>query len=135
MQATDAQVVQGLQAAGIAAVGHEGHLLYEPQGVRVNMREWKGHFGTLMPFLKCALASPVRQVLRDGVGSAPELVSAACGCWGLGACLPMLGQDSIAQTCHEAPQLCSILFFRSRPDQFCTATELQKLRKVSCVLC
>ena len=56
MQATDKQVVQGLEAAGIIAVGHEGHLLYEPQGVRVNMREWKGHFGTLMPFLKCAPA-------------------------------------------------------------------------------
>ena len=116
MQATDAQVVQGLQAAGIAAVGHEGHLLYEPQGVRINMREWKGHFGTLMPFLKC-VAGPVRQVLRDGVGWAPEWVTPACGCCWLGACLPMLGQDSLAQTCHEALQFCAEA--RSRPARFC----------------
>ena len=53
MQATDERVAGELEAAGVRAVGHEGHLLYEPQGVRVNMSQWKGHFGTLMPFLKC----------------------------------------------------------------------------------
>ncbi len=51
MRATDDEVHAALEEAGLEVVGHHGHLLHEPEGARIDMGRWKGHFGTLMPFL------------------------------------------------------------------------------------
>ena len=81
MQATDERVVSGLDAAGVAAVGHQGHLLYEPQGVRVDMGRWKGHYGTLMPFLMCVL-SPSLPMHATCIEQSPSM------CWALPVLFP-----------------------------------------------
>ena len=51
MRSTDAQVHVALEESGLRVVGHQGHLLHEPEGAKIDMNHWKGHFGTLMPFL------------------------------------------------------------------------------------
>ena len=51
MRATDERVHAALAQHGLSVMGHQGHLLHEPEGAKIDMSNWKGHFGTLMPFL------------------------------------------------------------------------------------
>ncbi|KAK9831569.1 hypothetical protein WJX74_000355 [Apatococcus lobatus] len=51
MRSTDERVHAALEESGLQVVGHQGHLLHEPEGAKIDMNHWKGHFGTLMPFL------------------------------------------------------------------------------------
>ena len=54
MMATDARVAAGLEAGGLAVHTFSTLLLHEPGAVRVDMARFRGHFGTLMPFVRCA---------------------------------------------------------------------------------
>jgi deoxyribodipyrimidine photolyase len=55
---------EGLRAAGLRVESFSGTLLHEPHTVQINMKQWRGHFGTLTPFTSaCQHAervSPVR---------------------------------------------------------------------------
>ena len=54
MRATDERVAAGLREAGLLTEAFNTYLLYEPEDVKISMGgRWTGHFGTLMPFLRC----------------------------------------------------------------------------------
>ncbi len=56
MTATDKRVAEGLQQQGMEVRSYAGLLMREPQEVKVDMTgRWVGHFGTLSPFMRCAL--------------------------------------------------------------------------------
>ncbi len=55
MLATDARVAAGLEAEGLAVRSFNTLMLHEPGAVRVDMSRYNGHFGTLMPFVRCVL--------------------------------------------------------------------------------
>lgn len=63
MEQTDARVTGVLQEAGYEVRSYSGLMLREPAEVRLDMGagRWVGHFGTLSPFLKCALTLPQMQ--------------------------------------------------------------------------
>ena len=46
------------KAHGIRSRGFNTYLLHEPSSVAIDMRKWKGHFGTLMPFYTACKALP-----------------------------------------------------------------------------
>lgn len=56
MRATDTAVGAVLEAHGVEVRSLNSTLLHEPEGVRINMSSWSGHFGTLTPFLRCLFA-------------------------------------------------------------------------------
>ncbi len=71
MQATDSAVEAALEAEGVEVHSLNSTLLQEPEGVRINMASWSGHFGTLTPFLRChkrsTLPHPPDNALQPGV--------------------------------------------------------------------
>jgi len=52
MRETDTAVEAALEAGGLEVHSLNSTLLQEPEGVRINMAPWTGHFGTLSPFLR-----------------------------------------------------------------------------------
>jgi len=77
---------EGLRAAGLNVVaGLNGTLLYEPHTVQIDMKQWRGHFGTLTPFTSaCQHAeriAPLGEPLPATVpqAAAAEAVAACAG--------------------------------------------------------
>ena len=84
VQATDAAVQSGLEAAGLRTTRHATYLLHEPADVRIDMGKWCGHFGTLTPFHRCVKSSTLFEAsiifkLAPPLSGSPL----ALYCWGL----------------------------------------------------
>ena len=52
LEAQERRVERALAESGIGATSYAGFLLHEPRQIRVDMRKWVGHFGTLTPFVR-----------------------------------------------------------------------------------
>jgi deoxyribodipyrimidine photolyase len=68
---------EGLRAAGLHVMTTNGTLLYEPHTVQIDMRQWRGHFGTLTPFTSaCQQAERVAPLGEPLPATVPQAAAA-----------------------------------------------------------